>query len=124
MFMRISFALFIIAGLFLTGCASRDQYYWGNYENLIYAMYAKPNEAIPEQQIAKLTQDIRSARAQGKPVAPGVFAHLGYMYALSGDTTAANKAFDEEKRLFPDSVALIEGMQARAEKHRKRLDLN
>ena len=114
--MQFRLLLLTVFTLLLAACASRDQYHWGQYEVLIYSMYVKPGEAPPERQIVKLTEDIQRARANGKSPGPGIFAHLGYMYALSGDEAAANQAFEEEMRLFPDAVVLIKGMQARAKK--------
>ena len=111
---RLALIFAISAGL--SGCVSNNQYYWGQYENLIYKMYLEPGSAQPQEQIVKLTQDIERAEAAGKPVPPGVFAHLGLMYAQVGNASSANNAFENEKRLYPDSKVLIEGMQNRASK--------
>lgn len=116
--------LALMALVFLNACATGDRYHWGRYESLVYAMYNDPNEAVPERQISLLTQDIQRAQSQGKPVPPGVFAHLGFQYALAGDSGAAEQAFDTEKRLYPESKVLIEGMQARARKALERKPRN
>ena len=85
--------LLVAAGFFslLTACttAPKTQYYWGSYEELLYLMYANPGEATPEMQIAKLTEDRHKAEAEGKPVPPGVNAHMGMMYAALGNAELA-----------------------------------
>lgn len=95
----------------LTGCTMpKPHYYWGQYENLIYKTYHKADEATPDIQIAQLEEDIQKAKAQGMPVPPGVYAHLGFMYASNGNVSLALEAFETEKALFPESSVLIDGM--------------
>lgn len=100
----------------LSGCAthSTSLYRWGEYENLIYSMYIEPGTADPRTQVNTLTADIQKAAAQGKAVPPGVHAHLGFMYALLGNTGLSQREFIEEKTLFPESAAFIDGMMNRA----------
>lgn len=106
----------LIVGIFLNvGCASSSNlYYWGEYEELVYNMYNKPGSATPEVQIDKLTQDIQKADSRGIPVPPGVFAHLGFMYAAAGNQNDAMASFNEEKERFPESHVLVNGMMSRA----------
>ncbi len=89
-------------------------YHWGNYESLIYDMYAQPGKATSAIQIDKLNEDIQQAENNGKPVPPGLYAHLGFMYSIEGNVAAANQAFAEETHLYPDSKTLINGMLERA----------
>jgi hypothetical protein len=105
-----------ISSYLLTGCISAPQntYHWGQYEQLLHDMYIDPGKATPVIQIEKLSTDIQQAEALGKPVPPGVYAHLGFMYSLEGNTTAATNAFDTERSLYPDSQTLIDGMLKRA----------
>ena len=105
-----------ITSLMLTGCVVNNPpiYHWGQYENLIYSMYLEPGSADPTMQIATLTTDIQRAAATGKNVAPGVYAHLGFMYALMGNVELSMQAFENEKALFPESAIFIDGMMNRA----------
>lgn len=105
--------LIVVAALLLllTGCATNKQHYhWGSYESLVYKMYNKPGEAEPVTQVDKLTQDIQMAEASGKPVPPGVHAHLGFMYAAQGNVEQSKAAFLQEKSLYPESVILMDKM--------------
>lgn len=102
----------------LTGCTMpKPHYYWGEYESLIYKTYHKAGEATPEIQIAKLEEDIQKAKAKGMPVPPGIYAHLGLMYASNGSLSLALEAFETEKVLFPESSVLIDGMIKRVTKN-------
>lgn len=112
---RALYLAFFAFAVLLCGCVSNgDQYYWGQYEALIYKQYHRPGEATPEVQIQQLLQDIQRAESLGKPIAPGVFAHLGYMYAAQGKTDLAIEALLQEKALYPDSARFVDGMISRA----------
>ena len=107
----------LIAGLIVltTGCANNSSlYYWDNYEPMIYKMYNKPGEATPQIQIDHLSVDIQQAENNGKPIPPGLYAHLGMMYAAVGNMSDAMASFEQEKALFPESAVLIDGMMSRA----------
>jgi hypothetical protein len=97
----------------LSACASREIYHWGRYEGLVYDMYAKPGKADAGTQIAQLTEDIDQAHAVGKPVPPGVHAQLGYVYYQQGNLGGAEREFQTEKTLFPESAPFIDGLLQR-----------
>ncbi len=103
--------LYICTALLLAGCASvKTQYYWGDYEELIYETYHNPEEVPPSIQIEKLNIDIEKAQAVGKPVPPGLYAHLGLMYAANGNRELAIVALTREKELFPESTKFIDSL--------------
>jgi hypothetical protein len=103
------------------GCVSapKDHYYWGNYEALILAMYAEPGSADPVMQIERLAADLQQAESTGKPAPPGLHAHLGFLYAMNGNVSQAEAAFNEERELFPESAVFIDGMLERALQNRE-----
>lgn len=102
--------------LLVSGCSTtKPTFYWGHYEPLIYSMYMEPGSADSGTQIALLTQDIERAEANGVRIAPGIHAHLGYMYAMEGNMPQAKSEFLIEKTLFPESAVLIDGMLQRLE---------
>ena len=109
--------LLLVSCLILTGCATSESlYFWGDYEDLVYQMYIEPGAADPATQTQKLKEDISKASAEGKPVPPGMHAHLGYMYFLQSDTHAAVREFETEKKLFPDSAKFVDGLMGRLKK--------
>jgi hypothetical protein len=97
----------------LSACAQKSIYSWGRYEQLVYEMYLKPGQADPVTQTAKLTEDIDKAKAEGKPVPPGVHAQLAYMYYQQGNLGGAQQEFLTEKTLFPESAPFIDGVLQR-----------
>jgi len=102
----------------LSACAPQKKalYDWGSYEQLVYDTYANPGKADPGTQIAKLTEDVERIKAEGGHVAPGVHAHLGYLYYTQGQPALAQEEFTIEKQLFPESAVFIDGMLARMRK--------
>jgi hypothetical protein len=121
---KTTWAAFAIAGMVLmTGCATnKNIYYWGDYEQLIHDAYMKPGSADTATQIEKLTADIDKAAATGKRVPPGIYAHLGFLYAMEGKDSQSKAAFKQEEDLYPESIPLIEGMMKRAgQKEEKQL---
>lgn len=113
--MKKSLIRIFTATLLISGCASNDtQYYWGEYENLVYKTYHAPGDVPPMAQIEILQTDIEKAEVVGKPVPPGVYAHLGLMYAASGNSELALAALTKEKELFPESAIFIDGLIQRS----------
>jgi len=109
--------ILLVSCSILTGCATSEPlYYWGDYEELIYQMYIEPGSADSATQIQKLKEDINKASTAGKPVPPGLHAHLGYMYFLQSDTHAAVLEFEMEKKLFPESAKFVDGLMGRLKK--------
>lgn len=90
-------------------------YHWGEYEGLVYDMYANPGEATPTVQVEKLAAQIEQTKSRGEPVPPGVHAHLGYMHYISGNIDAALIEFEEERAAYPESSTFIEGITSRLE---------
>jgi len=100
-----------------SGCAKPALLYrWGEYENLVYDMYAKPGEADPATQTAKLSADIARTEAEGQRVPPGVHAHLGYIYYSRGNVEQAYQEFAIEKELFPESTVFVDGILEKMKK--------
>jgi hypothetical protein len=98
--------------LLLGGCAAPTVYYWGQYEDLLYASYAAPGAVPPEQQVALMEEDRQKARAENKPLPPGYYAQLGYLYYQSGKPDEARQAFAIEKAQFPESAVLMDRLLA------------
>ena len=112
--MRLVLVVFLFL-IFGVGCTTTPTiYYWGSYENLLYKSYAEPGEAEPNLQIQALTTDIQRAQDEGKPVPPGVHAHLGMLYAAVDNVEQAHAAFVQEKTLYPESATFVDGIIARA----------
>ncbi|MCP4472386.1 MAG: DUF4810 domain-containing protein [Gammaproteobacteria bacterium] len=77
-------------------------------------MYVEPGSVDSFTQIEKLTEDLQQAEGNGQAPPPGLYAHLGMMYAINGDLSLAEDAFQQERDLFPEAAVFIDGMMARA----------
>jgi hypothetical protein len=105
----------VVTVILFSGCASNNsQYYWGEYEGLVYKTHHTPGEVPPSIQIELLQTDIEKAAAVGKPIPPGVYAHLGLMYAANGNKELALASLTKEKELYPESSTFIDGLIKRS----------
>ena len=92
----------------LNGCqSSNTTYYWGDYQEVLYN-YSQSDKSNYSEQIQDLEKTIEKAKATNKPVPPGLHAHLGLLYATSGDRNKAFEQFEMEKTLFPESKHFID----------------
>lgn len=110
--MKIGLLLTLL--LWLVGCASQPTLYaWGQYEELIYLSYARPDKADPVMQVEQMEQDYQKARAENKSVPPGFHAYLGLLYFQLGKTEPARQAFLTEKTRFPESAVFMDRLLSR-----------
>jgi hypothetical protein len=93
--------------------APKTIFAWGHYEESVYHVCRGAGTFDLAQDIQILAQDVDRARDTGQQVAPGVHAHLGYLYYVSGNVGAAIAQFHAEKLLYPESAKFIDGMLAR-----------
>ena len=100
----------------LTGCSAPTIYYWGHYEELIYAGYSAPGKVSPEMQVERLEEDYQKARSKNKPVPPGWHAQLGYLYFQLGKLDQAQQEFLTEKANFPESAVFMDRLMTNLKK--------
>lgn len=105
--MRVLLVVFCTTFL-LGGCKTTEPlYYYGAYQETVYS-YFKGSEVGVSQQIEILEGVIEQARGKGKPVAPGVHAHLGMLYFETGNAGLGRASFEQEKALFPESATYLD----------------
>ncbi len=99
-------ALVFSVGLF--GCANQPRqqplYAWGHYESQVYAHLKGESR---EAQIEVLERDREKIEASGKTAPPGFHAHLGLLYAETGNDAKAIACFETEKVRFPEAAAYM-----------------
>ena len=102
---RVFPALVFAACLF--GCASQPEtlYAWGSYESQVYAHLKGESR---EAQIEALERDREKIEASGKTAPPGFYAHLGLLYAETGNDAKAIACFETEKVRFPEATAYMD----------------
>ena len=101
----------LLAGLLavvLTGCANRPQplYHWGSFQDQQYA-YFKGDKG-PEEGIQELEKIREEAKSRGKPVPPGLQAHLVMLYGQAGRTDLFEQNLQAERQQFPESSAYVD----------------
>ena len=109
--------IMLLTFVVLFGCQS-NMYYWGAYQNDLYKMYVKPGDISPEDQITHIKESIEIARKKSKKVPPGVYIHLSSMYDQIGNINQALYYLNVEKKLFPESTVLVNGLIARGHKNK------
>lgn len=103
--------IFLIAGAAVTvlaGCVTPPQplYHWGDFQAQQYAYFK--SEIGPEEGIQRLEKVREEAKAKGRPLPPGMQAHLGLLYGQTGRTDLFEQNLQAEKQQFPESAAYVD----------------
>jgi hypothetical protein len=96
--------------------APKTTYFWGSYEQVIYANHANPGASDPQSQLTILEKDYQTARATNQRLPPGWHAHLAYLYYQLGKADQAHQEFVTEKTQFPESALFIDRLLAKMKK--------
>ena len=99
-----------LGGLLLAGCAGTGMYDTAGYEECVCELTLTPDSIDIEGQVVMLEELVNRVQANGHRVAPGIHAHLGYLYALRGDMDGAIAAFLTEKETYPESTVFVDGV--------------
>jgi hypothetical protein len=113
----ISLFLACLVTLTLSGCASQGGYYWGRYEDSLYAYYKDPTKLSELSE--SLKESIATSERTQKAVPPGVYAEYGFFLYQQGKPSEAIPYFEKEKNKWPESTKLMDSMvqmASRAEK--------
>jgi hypothetical protein len=103
--------LFLIGGVLLLiyGCAPpKPLYYWGNYSSTLYAVKKNPNAETAQKHKEELSTIFMKAKENDLSVPPGVYAEYGFILVKTGFQEEADKYFDLEKQVYPESAYFIE----------------
>ena len=106
--------LCLVIGAALAGCAPPALYQWGDYEDSLYRRYVKEDIHGAE---AYLRETIVAAELKSR-VPPGVYADYGFLLYRRGDYAGAMEKFEQEKRAFPESAALMSKLIERIQRQR------
>lgn len=105
----------LVIGAGPTGCAPPALYQWGEYEDSLYRRYVKEDIAGAE---AYLRETLVAAELKSR-VPPGVYADYGFLLYRRGDYAGAIEKFEQEKRAFPESAALMSKLIERIQQQRE-----
>jgi len=94
-------------------CGTPHLYYWGSYEDSVFAVAAQPDGFDVDEQIDELETQVEKTNNKGLRVPPGLHAHLAYLYSFRGDLASARNNLEREKALFPESTVFVDGLIVR-----------
>jgi hypothetical protein len=95
----------------LSGCATQPSLYrWGDYDTQVYAHFK--NTGSVDQQIAAREKTLNTGNQVQNP-GPGIYAHLGLLYAKQGRADLMRKSWEKEKALYPESAAYLDFLMHR-----------
>jgi hypothetical protein len=97
-------ALALLCGAGLSGCATPQTFEWGSYDASLYA-YSKHPDQLPQFE-KTLETAIAAGRTNGR-LAPGLQAELGYCYLGEGKKAEAVAQFKAEMASFPEATPLM-----------------
>ena len=113
--MMIHFCL--LAVLICSGCAANKQmYYWGEYSDTLYDAKKTPGKKTLAEHQSMLENVVEESQKRNLRIPPGVYAELGYLYALQNKPTEAVSLFQKEKQIYPESTILMDRMIQQTEK--------
>jgi hypothetical protein len=101
--MPLSIRYILIFSLLISGCSPAGLYYWGDYEESLYQRYIEHDSEKAEDYVRETLEDAVSENR----VPPGLYADYGFMFYQRGNKNAAIEYFEKEKKLFPESSALM-----------------
>lgn len=101
--------LALYVAVFLAGCTAGQRpqplYQWESYQDQVYSYFKGESK---EKQIDALEQDLAKMQAKGHVAPPGFHAHLGMLYAETGNDSKALEQLMAEKTQYPESAAYID----------------
>lgn len=101
-------AVVAASSLLVVACAHQPPMYnWQAYQSQVYS-YLKGEDYAG--QISALEKNMESARSRGETLPPGFHAHLGMLYLKTGLDARGVEHIQNEKLVFPESVAFMDFM--------------
>lgn len=86
-------------------CARKTIYDWGSYNPAVYRFYNSEPPYDVSEDIELLGTEIEKTPVGRVP--PGKAAHLGMLYSMKGENARAKEYLSLEKKMFPESAALM-----------------
>ncbi len=87
------------------GCATKQLYHWGSYEDDLYATYKSPENGKEFQET--LRQIIDKSEKRGQTVPPGICAEYGFCLYTEGRLDEAVGWFEKEREAWPEAAVLM-----------------
>ena len=104
-------SLLLLAALAATaaaGCAPRTAYLWGDYDSVLYANYANPQNS--ERYLERLGQIVQKAEVEKDRMPPGLYAEYGYALFEAGRLDEAITYYKREREEWEESRVFMDKM--------------
>ena len=104
-------SLLLLAALAATaaaGCAPRTAYLWGDYDSVLYAHYANPQNS--ERYLERLGQIVQKAEVEKDRMPPGLYAEYGYALFEAGRLDEAITYYKREREEWEESRVFMDKM--------------
>ena len=98
----------IIAASYAAGCAPRTAYLWGDYDSVLYAHYANPQNS--ERYLERLGQIVQKAEVEKDRMPPGLYAEYGYALFEAGRLDEAITYYKREREEWEESRVFMDKM--------------
>jgi len=97
-----------LAVVVLSGCQStKPLYHYGSYQSNVYDHFKNEDTTVLKE-IDDLKKTLAKAPKSTPNIAPGIYAHLGYLYIQSGQVDTGLNYLAKEKALYPESAKYID----------------
>jgi hypothetical protein len=97
-----------LAVVVLSGCqTTKPLYHYGSYQSNVYDHF-KAQDSTVNQQIDDLEKTLATSNKHKLNVAPGIYAHLGYLYLQVGQADTGLNYLAKEKALYPESAQYVD----------------
>jgi hypothetical protein len=102
----------LLAACLAAGCTTGQHglYDWGEFDA---GQSAELIDHDPNAALAIYAQTLEQIQQRNGRVPPGLHADYGFLLYLRGDYAGALRGFEAEKRLFPESIPLMDTLIAR-----------
>ena len=90
------------------GCAPRTAYLWGDYDSVLSAHYANPQDS--GRYLERLGQIVQKAEVEKDKVPPGLYAEYGYALFEAGRLDEAITYYRKEREEWEESRVFMDKM--------------
>ncbi len=105
---RPSFLLLAAIAAAAAGCAPRTAYLWGDYDAVLSAHYANPQDS--ERYLERLGQIVQKAEVEKDRIPPGLYAEYGYALFEAGRLDEALTYYRKEREEWEESRVFMDKM--------------
>lgn len=111
------FAFILLSAMLFTACSTQQQLYtWSDYHVASYNYLNNSDEASIAQLIKTYDKIITKQKGTRNTVPPGIYADYGLILLQLDKVTEAEKMFQKEIELYPESKAFLERILKMIEK--------